>query len=51
MNSYSKKILNSLSPDIFKIISDSADELGLESYIVGVFVRDLILNRSWIDLQ
>jgi tRNA nucleotidyltransferase (CCA-adding enzyme) len=46
MNSYSKKILNSLSPDIFKIISDSADELGLESYIVGGFVRDLILNRS-----
>ena len=32
MNSYSKTILNSLSPDIFKIISDSADELGLESY-------------------
>ena len=46
MNSYSKKILNSLSPDIFKIISDSADELGLESFIVGGFVRDLILNRS-----
>ena len=46
MNSYSKTILNYLSPDIFKIISDSADELGLESYIVGGFVRDLILNRS-----
>ena len=46
MNSYSKTILNSLSPDIFKIISDSADELGLESFIVGGFVRDLILNRS-----
>ena len=46
MNSYSKTILNYLSPDIFKIISDSADELGLESFIVGGFVRDLILNRS-----
>ncbi len=46
MNSYSKKILNSLNHDIFKIISDSADELGLESFIVGGFVRDLILNRS-----
>ena len=46
MNSYSKKILNSLNHYIFKIISDSADELGLESFIVGGFVRDLILNRS-----
>ena len=45
MNSDSK-ILNSINLDIFKIISDSADELGLESFIVGGFVRDLILNRS-----
>ena len=46
MNSHSKKILNSINLDIFKIISDSAEELGLESFIVGGFVRDLILNRS-----
>ena len=46
MNSQSKKILNSINLDIFKIISDSTEELGLESFIVGGFVRDLILNRS-----
>jgi poly(A) polymerase len=46
MNSNSKKILNSINLDIFKIISDSTEELGLESFIVGGFVRDLILNRS-----
>lgn len=46
MNSHSKKILNSINLDIFKIISDSTEELGLESFIVGGFVRDLILNRS-----
>ena len=45
MNSDSK-ILNSINLDIFKIISDSAEELGIESFIVGGFVRDLILNRS-----
>ena len=45
MNSHSK-ILNSINLDIFKIISDSTEELGLESFIVGGFVRDLILNRS-----
>ena len=46
MNPYSKKILSSLNLNIFRIISDSADELGIESFIVGGFVRDLILDRS-----
>ncbi len=30
---------------IFKIISNSAEELGLKSYVIGGFVRDFILNR------
>ncbi len=30
---------------IFKIISDSAQELGLNSYVIGGFVRDFILNK------
>src|SRR6056300_415410 len=54
MNSHSKKILNSINLDIFKIISDSTEELGLESFIVGGFVRELILNRSekkYIDIM
>ena len=46
MNLYSKKILNSLNLDIFRIISDSADELGIESFVVGGFVRDLILDKT-----
>ena len=46
MNLYSKKILNSLNLDIFKIISDSAEELGVESFVVGGFVRDLILDKT-----
>lgn len=31
---------------IFKIISQSAKELQLESYVIGGFVRDFILNRG-----
>jgi len=31
---------------IFKIISKSANELGLDSYVIGGFVRDLILQRG-----
>jgi putative nucleotidyltransferase with HDIG domain len=30
---------------IFKTISNSAEELGLKSYVIGGFVRDFLLNR------
>ena len=46
MKSYSKKILNSLNLDIFKIISDASDDLKIDTYVVGGFVRDLIINKS-----
>ncbi|MBU2940675.1 CCA tRNA nucleotidyltransferase [Lacinutrix sp. C3R15] len=35
-----------LQHKIFKTISKSAKELGLESYVIGGFVRDFILNRG-----
>ena len=35
-----------LQHNIFKIISKSAKELSLDSYVIGGFVRDLILNRG-----
>ena len=35
-----------LQHKIFKIISKSASELGLESYVIGGFVRDFILKRG-----
>lgn len=35
-----------LEHSIFKVISDSAKELGLNSYVIGGFVRDFILNRG-----
>jgi len=37
---------NALHNDIFKIISDAAEELHLEAYVIGGFVRDHILNRG-----
>ena len=46
MKSYSKKILNSVNLDIFKIISDASDDLKIDTYVVGGFVRDLIINKS-----
>jgi len=35
-----------LQHNIFKIISQSAKELGLEAYVIGGYVRDYILNRG-----
>ncbi|HQV35049.1 MAG TPA: HD domain-containing protein [Flavobacterium sp.] len=32
---------------IFKIISQAAQELGVESYVIGGFVRDFLLNRDF----
>jgi len=35
-----------LQHNIFKIISQSSKELNLESYVIGGYVRDYILNRG-----
>lgn len=40
-----------LSAPIYKIISDTADELNLDAYIVGGFVRDIFLNRPSTDID
>jgi poly(A) polymerase len=36
---------------IFKLISETADELGLECYVVGGYVRDLFLQRPSTDID
>jgi putative nucleotidyltransferase with HDIG domain len=36
---------------IFKLISETADELGLECYVVGGYVRDLLLQRPSKDID
>ena len=30
---------------IFRLISETADELGLQRYVVGGYVRDIFLHR------
>ena len=37
--------------DIFKQISATADDLGLECYVVGGYVRDLFLQRHSEDID
>ena len=35
-----------LKQDIFKTVGKAADELGYPTFIIGGYVRDLILERS-----
>lgn len=40
-----------LKDPIFKLISAEADALGLEAYLVGGFVRDMLLGRPCKDID
>jgi len=40
-----------LESQVFKIVTDSAREIGVESYVIGGYVRDLLLNRPSKDID
>jgi len=40
-----------LEHHIFKIVSELADQIGQETYVIGGFVRDLILKRPSPDID
>lgn len=40
-----------LDKDIFHLIADAADNLGMECYVVGGYVRDLFLERPSNDID
>ena len=40
-----------LDKDIFHLIGDTADELNLDCYVVGGYVRDLFLERPSNDID
>jgi poly(A) polymerase len=44
-------LASSLQHDVFKKIGGAADALQLETYVVGGYVRDLILNRPSKDID
>ena len=46
-----EEIFLHLNKDIFRIISLAADELNLESYLIGGFVRDFFLYRPSKDID
>ncbi|MBQ9285281.1 MAG: HD domain-containing protein [Bacteroidaceae bacterium] len=40
-----------LSADIFHLIGNTADDMGVEAYVVGGYVRDLFLERPSKDID
>lgn len=44
-------IINLLNRDIFHIISDCSNELNIDCYVVGGFVRDFFLQRTNHDID
>ncbi|MBQ8046636.1 MAG: HD domain-containing protein [Prevotella sp.] len=52
MNLYSDaELAKILDQDIFRRISEAADRLGMECYVVGGYVRDLFLGRPSKDID
>jgi poly(A) polymerase len=47
----SKSSIIELKEDIFQLIGKQADELKVEAYVVGGYVRDLFLKRSSKDID
>lgn len=46
-----EEIKEKLSDKIFNIISQAAQDIGVEAYVVGGYVRDIILRRSSKDID
>lgn len=44
-------IKDKINDDVFHIVGDAADELGLEVYVVGGYVRDIFLHRHSADID
>ena len=48
----SQEVINQhLSKPVFRLLSEVADELGLETYLIGGFVRDIFLYRKSNDID
>ncbi|MCF0208760.1 MAG: HD domain-containing protein, partial [Bacteroidaceae bacterium] len=46
-----EELANILDKPLFHLIGDTADELGVECYVVGGYVRDLFLERPSKDID
>ena len=46
-----EEILEHISSRPFRLVSEAADEMGVETYVIGGYVRDIFLNRPSKDID
>ena len=46
-----KELKDKVSTPMFQLIGQVADELGMECYVIGGYVRDLLMNRPSKDID
>ena len=46
-----KELIRCIDKPLFRKISEIADEMGVECYVIGGYVRDLFLNRPSCDID
>lgn len=46
-----KSLAKAIDTPLFHMIGEAADELGVEAYVVGGYVRDLLLQRPSYDID
>ncbi len=46
-----EQIISLISGDVFSYLTEAADELGMECYLIGGYVRDLFLDRPTNDID
>ena len=46
-----EQILEHIQSNLFQLLTDTADKIGLECYLVGGYVRDVFLNRPTNDID
>ena len=46
-----EEIIKHLDTPIFRTVSETADEIGIETYVIGGYVRDMFLRRPSKDMD
>ena len=46
-----ENLVKELWHPIFRCVSETADAMGVECYVIGGFVRDLLLKRPCTDID
>jgi poly(A) polymerase len=46
-----KELLRHIAAEPFRVVSEAADRMGVEAYVIGGYVRDMYLRRASTDID